>query len=500
MARHTVLSGKSRLILLLTIFCGIAFSQQAQQKEIQRIAETLFAENLSPGMAVVVVKDNNILFMEGFGYQDIETRQPVTPQSTFYIASVTKTLTALAAAVLHNEGKLDLDKPISQYLPDLKLHHDISGDEITIRDLLTHTHGIGGGPVTFRTAYSGEFTSEQLFNLMQYHAPSRSGRNYNYGNIGYNVTGFALEAHFNKSWKDIVAETVLHPLGMENTSARMFEANKALLAQPHFPTESSFQKLYYAKGDANMHAAGGHITSVEDYAKLLLVQLNSGELNGETIFPAKVIEDTHRRQAIQDRNFSLFHRHGWGLGWDLGTYEGDTLIHRFGSFIGFRPHTSFMPQHRIGVVVLVNELFLGGRLADYTAAIIYDYLLNKPNFEERLSKSVRELKETNENIRSMLKNQAEAALARKAPLQLPESSYEGVYQNEKLGTMTWKWNGETFEVRMGLMVDTPEIYDADSHQFRIDWTGRGRILSFQVVNQKVVGLTFRDEVFNRVGK
>lgn len=498
MAKHSVLTGKSNLFLLLTFLCGAAFSQGTQQKEIKRIVKTLFAENLTPGMAVAVIKDNDIFYMEGFGYQDIETRQPITPQSTFYIASVTKTLTALAAAALHHEGKFNLDKPVSYYLPNLRLHQDLSADEITIRDLLTHTHGIsGGGPVTFRTAYSGEFTREQLFNLIQYHVPSRSGRNYNYSNIGYNITGFALGAHFGKSWKDIVAETVFRPLGMKNTTARRSTANGKLLAQPHFPSEEGFRRIPYSKDDANMHAAGGHVTSVEDYAKLLLVQLNSGKLKDTQIFSPEVIDETHRRQAIQDRDFSLFHRHGWGLGWDLGTYEGDTLIHRFGSFIGFRPHTSFMPQHRIGVVVLVNELFLGGRLADYLAAAIYDYLLNKPDFKTRLAESVRDLREAKKSIRERIEMQADDILARKAPLPLPEKAYEGTYYNEMLGTMIWKWDGKKFSVAMGLMVDAPDVYNAPEHQFRIDWTGRGRIVSFNVVNQQVMSLTFRDEVFDR---
>jgi len=126
-----------------------------------------------------------------------------------------------------------------------------------------------------------------------------------------------------------------------------------------------------------MHAAGGHVSTALDLSKWLIAHINIGKLNGKQVFPESVVKNTHFKHVEQDRTFAFFQRYGW----DLGTYEGDTLIHRFGSYAGFRSHVSFMSENRLGVVVLVNEGSLGSNLADMAAAVIYDVLLDKPGVE-----------------------------------------------------------------------------------------------------------------------
>jgi len=390
----------SILLLLLFWIPALLFGAEKFESFIEKAFHDL---DMSPGMAVAVVSGEETIYLRAFGYADVENKRPVTNETMFYIASSTKSFTAFCAALLAQQGRFDLDAPVTRYLPDLKLHPELNPDSITIRDLLTHTHGIGNmGPVVFRTAFSGDFTNQQLLELMRYHPPAKSGRAYNYGNIGYNLAGLAMEAATGTSWKELQQELLFDPLDMDHTSAWMSRVNPALLAMPYATDTAGFSAAYFAKGDENMHAAGGHFSSAADLARWLRVHINDGFIDGKRLFPAEVVHATHKQNAEQDRMFSAFHRFGWGLGWDLGTYESDTLIHRFGSFSGFRSHMSFMPQHKLGVVVLSNNDYLGSYLADFIAMYIYDTLLEKEGLEEKYAARLRKMQETKEKVQQKL--------------------------------------------------------------------------------------------------
>jgi len=467
--------------------------------ELDPLVEELFSRDLSPGLAVAVVTGDELAYARGFGYADMETGRPVTPETLFYIASTTKAFTALAAALLDHRELLDLDAPISRYVAELELQPPLSADEITVRNLLTHTHGIeDGGPVVFRTAFTGEFTEEQLIRLLEEYGPSESGRAFRYGNLGYNLAGIVLERVRGETWKVVVDEEVLQPLGMASTSSLMSRIDMNRLAMPHYPTVDGFRRIRLSKADENMHAAGGLVTSVLDLARWLEVQVNEGRLNDRTIFPAEVVRETQRRQVDQDREFSFFHRHGWGLGWDIGTYEQDTLVHRFGSYPGYRPHVSFMPQHDIGIAVLVNDMPLGGRLADLVAIRIYDHLLGKPGTDEKWAQFVADSRGSAAQAQDGLAEDLARRAARQGSTRLPLSSYVGTYESEDLGTMEWRESDDGLEVNIGLLRGPAEVFDAERDMFRIELRGRGEVIRFRVEDGEVLGLSYLDREFAQI--
>jgi CubicO group peptidase (beta-lactamase class C family) len=158
-----------------------------------------------------------------------------------------------------------------------------------------------------------------------------------------------------------------------------------------------------SKTDSTMHAAGGHVSTARDLTRWIEAHLNRGRVDGRQVFPAAVVAETHRQQATQDRMFAAFHRYGWGLGWDLGTYDGDSLVHRFGGFPGFRSHVSFMPDRGVGVIVLTNAGGAGSTLADAVATSIYAILLNKPELERRLDSAVAETRAAADRLRKQEK-------------------------------------------------------------------------------------------------
>ena len=124
------------------------------------VAHVVEAE-FTPGMAICVVQNGKPLYVRGHGFADRETERPVDQATVFYIASSTKSFTGLLAAILAEKNEIDLDAKLSELLPNAAWHADIDPATITLRQLLTHTHGItNDGPVTFRSAYSGQHSHE----------------------------------------------------------------------------------------------------------------------------------------------------------------------------------------------------------------------------------------------------------------------------------------------------------------------------------------------------
>ena len=467
--------------------------------DLERFVDNVLALDITPGMTIAIVRDKEVIYAKGFGVADHDTRRPVTADTQFYIASTTKSITALAAAVLAQRKAIDLDAPLSGALPGVKLHERLSADRITLRDLLTHTHGIApGGPVDFRTAYTGDFTGPQLLDLLAAHPPAPSGRSFSYSNLGYNIFSLVLDRVFREGWKEVIDREVLRPLGMRNTTAFMSKTDRSQLAQPYELRPDGPQRVNYAKQDGNMHAAGGYLSTANDLARYLIAHINGGRIGTTQAIPQKAIAETHRQQAVQDRVFGSFQRFGWGLGWDLATYDGDTVLQRFGGFRGFFSHVSFMPARRIGVVVLANGGSAGGMVADAVATFAYDRLLNKP--PQRQQDRWREFTDAVARGRASIARDLATRQSRPqtTPLALP--AYAGTYESRALGSMVWTLENNRLQVAMGIARGMAEAYDAAKHQFRVDLTGGGSVVSFRVTPGAPApeSLQFQNQTFTRV--
>jgi len=460
-----------------------------------------FALDVTPGLAVAVVQGDRIIYARGFGYADIEAGRRVEPDKTlFYIASTSKSFTAFLAALLDHRGELDLDAPISRYLPELRLRSPLSADAITLRHLLTHTHGIasdGLHPIVVRTAYTGVYTDSLLIDLLGDYPPSPTGREYNYGNLGYNIAGLVIDALMDRGWKDLQRKDVFLPAGMRQTTARTSRIDRGQLAMPYAADPQGYHRIHFAKEDANMHAAGGHLTTAADLARWLEAHMNGGRIDGRQIFPAEVVAETHRQQATQDRDFAYFHRYGWGLGWDLGTYEGDTLIHRFGGFPGFRSHISFMPRHGIGVVALVNG-GIGSRLTDLVAAYAYELLRGKPGIEGKYERMLAQFAERAADLRRRIAEGRAERAGRQEPLPHPLDAYAGTYENRELGRIEWRVVDGKLRAEMGVMRSDAEVYDAAANQLRVELRGGGEVVEFVFKDGKAVALRYMGRDFTRV--
>jgi len=470
----------------------------AALRDIESLITRAIKANVTPGLGVAIVRDSHIVYVKGFGVTDQQSRRAVNSDTQFYIASTSKTFTALAGAILAERKAIDLDWPLSRALPGVVMHPKVSADDITLRELLTHGHGISpNGPIPFRTAYSGEFTNDLLLDLLRVHGPAPGGKTFAYSNFGYNLFGLVLDHHFKQGWKQVLHEEIFEPLEMASTTALRSKTDPARLAQPHELGPDGPELVAYAKQDANMQAAGGHITTASDLAQYLVAEMNGGRVAGHQVLPEAAIRETHRQQIGQDRNYGSFRRFGAGLGWDLATYDGNTVLQRFGGFQGFHSHLSFMPEPRIGVVVLANGGGASSVVADLISTYAYDRLLNKPTSD--LEARWKDFISAIDRGRAAIVQDRATRRARPQTTPLPLQAYAGTYVSPILGRMEWTLVDGTLRARMGIAECGVEIYNGALHQLRVTLTGSGSVVTFEVPPgaTQPTGLRFMNEPFTR---
>ncbi len=471
--------------------------------DVARFAQSAVDLGLTPGVGIAVTQDDWVLWAAGFGVADATSGRAVDEATQFYIASSTKALTGTAVVLRAARGEIDLDAPIDRYIPGLRFRAPMEAGEVTVERFLTMTDGLeDGGPVVIRTAYSGEFTPALLIELLADYGPDADGTAFSYDNLPYNILGMALDPRNAEGWKDAVREEVLDPLGMRETSARLSTLDPDRIAMPHsIASGDGYGRIPLAKADANLHAAGGHFATPRDLARFVAAHASGGRLEGARIFPEAPIASTHERHAEQDRTFGPYQRFGWGYGWDLGTWEGKTIVHRFGSFPGYRSHMSFEPASRLGVVVLVNGDGPASPAADLIASYVYDRLLGRAEldaeYERRLHQVELELAEEEREAADELAERAR----RLAPLAHPLAAYAGTYVSPRLGTQTWRVVADGLEVHMGVASSRAEVFNAATDELRIELTGGGLTARFEFPEDggHATAVVIAGERFERVG-
>lgn len=481
------------IFLVLTTW---VHSQMPTEKTVDSLIALAMETQATPGLAVAVVSGDKIVYCKGFGLADINENRKVDTFTQFYLASSTKSFTALAAILGAEKKEWDLNKSINDIL---NIPDSIRMLNITMKDMLNHSSGISNaGSFNLRTAYSGQIDEKGLQNAMDQFRPSPNGKIFSYSNVGYILSSMIMEKTTKKNWQEIVKKIVLDPAGMKNTVSSFKNVNKKNLAQPYMMDSSGFQMLRYGKEDLNMHAAGGHISSVKDMARWLVIQLNNGKIDGNQVFPASAIEESHKMQVIQNVKFGEVRRFGWSLGWDMGEIQGDTLYHRYGTFPGFKPHVSYKLSRKIGVVVLVNESGAGGALADMLAFALYDLYSNKTIESHKIM--FEKLKGQIAKGRQRFADELRKRDERIKPLNYSLESFTGTFVNAAAGMMEFQIDGSRLVMNMGVIREYPEIYDASKNQWRVTFTGSGEILTFIFKNEKTEAVEYGGNVFTRKEK
>jgi CubicO group peptidase (beta-lactamase class C family) len=321
------------------------------QKYRELIPQLLEDENI-PGLALAVVDENGVIWAEGFGFTDTDRRVPVTPDTTFSIQSTSKTFTALGVLLAVQDGLLDLDEPITTYLPDFVVHsifEEHPERKITLRHLLSHTAGFTHeAPVGNNWDADAASFEAHIQSISNTWLRFPVGAGYAYSNLGIDLAGYVLQTVTRQPFAQYQREHIFQPLGMANSSfdlaAIAAQANRAIGHAEPIPTVPL---------GVPMIPAGGMYSSANDLARFLQFQLNAGVMDGQAVLSPALLDEMLTVQfPVRGQ------RYGYGLGVArTGWYRGrnaDLFSHGGGGF-GFLSDLWWLPELKVGITVLTNS-------------------------------------------------------------------------------------------------------------------------------------------------
>jgi CubicO group peptidase (beta-lactamase class C family) len=309
-----------------------------------------------PGVAISVVKDGKIVLSRGYGTRDPATGLPMTKDTIFPIGSMTKAFTSFGLGLLVDEGKVEFDRPVSDYLPDLKLHNQLASSELTLRDMLSHRTGLPRHDMVW--IQNRALTREALIDRVPHLAPSAPFRtSWQYNNIMYTLAGLAVDRLSGTSWESFTADRVLKPLGMTRSTLLPDVA----LADPDHVGASQA----HGKGHVNlplfrsfpaMTPAGGVYSTADDLARWMLVHLSYG-VHGEKqiIRRATLGQITRPSMIAASPDHPEVVTTSYGLAWFNSTFRGERMVWHNGGLPGISTIATFLPGKNLGVTVLANQ-------------------------------------------------------------------------------------------------------------------------------------------------
>ncbi|GLV65947.1 hypothetical protein Bmyc01_46160 [Bacillus mycoides] len=278
------------------------------KKEVESFADPLFEEKMKEynvnGSSFVVVHDGKVVVNKGYGYADKEKKIPVTKDTVFQIASVSKTFTALAVMQQVDKGKLKLDQDVQQYLSGLKIPNK-TGKPLTLFDMLTYTSGVDLPDITTITGPEYVNHSIPMKEFFSKHMPTvvrQPGESYTYDNVAFALAGFAVENVTNTPFSQYMENNVFKPLGMKSTSLGFTPNLLKRMATHYGPTGDPIP----TSGNGLMDAPqGGIISTGEDMSKYMIMQLQNGTFNGKEVVSKKSMDMMHAYQVFDDKTIPV---------------------------------------------------------------------------------------------------------------------------------------------------------------------------------------------------
>ncbi len=364
------------------------------------------ASNNVPGLAVGIVKDGQLVYTKELGVANVDTGEPVTAETVFRLADVTRIPTTIAILQLVEQGKIDLDAPVTTYLPYFQLRDERYKD-ITTRQIMEFRSGIqDSDDIAVRWATYPSVTDEGaveryvrgmaekslLFYPQLLFAPGEGF----YGSYhAYIILGDIIQKVSGQSYEDYVREHIFAPLGMENSTMLLSEVDPAQLAAPHVLSEgdSNIQTAKIVVSDLvpfsrEFAAADNFYSNLEDMARLLAALLNGGELDGVRILspesvallwtPTGPAGDERGLYTGIERSARVHQQ--FGLGGYMGDIAGCPVYHIFGMQLGYRANVMLCPDENLAVLVMgirgQNERLHQGMMDEFYALNMVPDIMN----------------------------------------------------------------------------------------------------------------------------
>jgi CubicO group peptidase (beta-lactamase class C family) len=359
-SRHNVVALQKILLLALLALSGIVSAAPPDVDSLDEYFSEAREDWKVPGMAVAIIKNGQILLAKGYGVKEMGKPDPVDADTLFAIASNSKAFTAAAISILVDEGKLNWDDRVRNYLPYFRLYDPYVSNEIRIRDLLCHRSGLGtfSGDLLW---YLTDYSAEEVVRRARFLAPQGVFRgDYGYSNLMFIAAGEVIRKVSGNSWSDFVSTRILEPLDMKRTLTSAKEISRSCnVASPHSNLFGELSVFPWVSWEASA-AAAGIISSANDMAKWIELQLRAGTAPAEEIFSEesnRIMRTLHLSLPVSSASRKLYpstHFRGYGLGWSLFDYLGKKVVTHGGAYDGMFSRVALVPEENIGIVILTN--------------------------------------------------------------------------------------------------------------------------------------------------
>lgn len=438
-------------------------------KQIETFIKAGMEKTGVPGVAVAVVYEDRIVYLEGFGVRKAGEDAPIDSRTVFQLASLSKPIASTVVANLVGNHEVDWDSRIADLDPPFKLSDPAVTERVTIRDLLSHRSGL---PTSAGDALEdlGFSRPEILPKMRLLPLTGEFRKAFQYSNFGFTEGAIAAAKAVRERWEDLASERLFQPLGMKSTSYRYSDyqaaANKAAI---HVIINGTAVPRYHRDPDAEA-PAGSASASVRDVAEWLRLQLAGGTWEGQSIVARDSLKETHSPQVQKGTNQETGKPSYYGLGWNVDYDAANRLIlsHSGAFFLGTGTTVKFSPSEQLGIVVLTNAQPTG--LAEAIANQFFDlYHYGAPK-EDWLTIFVDAFKKMTEESNNATTDYSKLTPPPSPTPSKPYSAYVGIYCNNYYGRIEITEQGGSLWMRLpdnGALY-TLSHWDGDTFTYRFE--------------------------------
>jgi CubicO group peptidase (beta-lactamase class C family) len=468
----------TRLLLLVTAFSFLALTSPppahaAAGPPSQRLDDYITSAMKQwqvPGLAVAVVKNDKVVLSKGYGVRRLGETAPVDDQTIFAIGSITKSFTAGALGLLVDEGKIKWDDPVSKHMPRFQLHDAYSNKEMTIRDLLCHRGGMARHDLLW---YGSSFGRDKVLESLRHVKPDWSFRSkFGYQNIMFLAAGEVVPAVTKKSWDDFLHERIFEPLGMSHSNTTITKLSQSNnVATPHQKIEDKMECIPWRNID-NVAGAGSINSNVADMIQWVRLHLNNGKWDKKQLLSSGVVQEMQMPQTVIRVEGAAAklnphsHLSAYGLGWMISDYRDHKLVEHGGAIDGMRAQAAFIPEEKLGLVILANS----GGTALPTALMyrILDHHLAVP--PKDWSAAYLKVMKAGEELGKKARKKQEEDRVKDTKPSLSLDKYAGTYKSEIYGEVkvTLEKNGEKDKSKQKLVVRFSSPFTGELEHWNYD--------------------------------
>ena len=324
-------------------------AQSGNWDVLERVTADVMRTTKTPGLQVVVVRGDSVVYARGFGVADVETGAPMTPDLLAQVGSLTKPFTAALALTVARPGTLGLRAPISRVVSGLRPKFGA----LTLSQLLSQTAGLGDREGSYGTSDEGALlrAAREMPDSVAFLPP---GLSFSYSNIGFALAGLATQESAKQPFADLMRDRLLRPLGMMKSTMRPLEAATYPRAQGHKLTQQgdSVVVVRPIADDTRIWPAGYLYTSAREASRFVIALVNGGRIDGRQALPVGVTDSMFATHVALP-GMPNATRYGYGM--FIDSLRGQESMWHPGSMPGFSTLVRMIPARHVGVVIIANR-------------------------------------------------------------------------------------------------------------------------------------------------